>query len=66
MLALLHVLDGVVAHGVQFGHVIWTFFIIGCAVEWFRLRGRDPTGTADRLGIMIGLLLWALGWALSS
>lgn len=64
VLALWHTLDGVAAHGVQLGHVIWPVLMIGCVVEWFRLRRRDPTGTADRLGLMIGVLLWALGWAL--
>lgn len=64
VLALSHVFDGVVALGVQPGHVIWATFMIGCVGVWFSLRRRDPTGTADSLGFMIGVLLAALGWAL--
>ncbi len=66
VLGLWYVLDDVVALGVRVGHVIWPLFMIACAIEWFRLRRRDPTETVDRLGIMIGVLMWALGWALGT
>lgn len=64
LLALSYTFDGVVALGVQPGHFIWATFMIGCVGIWFRLRRRDPTGTADSLGFMIGVLLAALGRAL--
>jgi hypothetical protein len=64
VLALSYTFDGVDALGEHPGRVFWAIAMIGCVCEWFYLRRRDPTGTADRLGLMIGLLLWALGWAL--
>lgn len=44
--------------------VFWAIAMIACGVEWYRVRQRDSSGTADRLGLLIGVLLWALGWAL--
>jgi hypothetical protein len=63
VLALSYTLD-VDALGEHPGRVFWAIIMIGCTGEWFRVRRRDPTGTADKLGLMIGGLLWALGWAL--
>jgi hypothetical protein len=63
-LALWYTFDDVEALSEAPGHVFWAIAMIGVVCEWFYLRRRDPTGTADRLGLMIGVLLWALGWAL--
>jgi hypothetical protein len=64
VLALWHTFDDVEALSERPSRVFWAIAMIGCVAEWFYLRRRDPTGTADRLGLMIGVLLWALGWAL--
>jgi hypothetical protein len=64
VLALWHTFEGAVPLGEHPGRIFWAIVMIGCVGEWFHLRRRDPTGTADRLGLMIGVLLWALGWAL--
>jgi hypothetical protein len=64
VLALSYIFDDVNALGEHPAAVFWAIVMIGCVCEWFYVRRRDPTGTADRLGIMIGVLLWALGWAL--
>ena len=64
--ALSHVL-GVDSLAYLWAHparIIVAVFMVAVVGEWFGQRRRDQAGVADRLGIAIGLLLWALGWAL--
>jgi hypothetical protein len=65
VLALWDLFDDVQALDSLPMRIFWAVFMLGIAGEWFCLRQRDQTGIADRLGISIGVLLWALGWALA-
>ncbi len=46
------------------GRIVLAVCMVGIVAEWFRLRKRDPSGTADRLGLMIGVLMAAFAYAL--
>jgi hypothetical protein len=64
--ALSHVLDvnAIADLADQPARIIVAVFMVVIVGEWLGQRHRDTTGIADRLGITIGVLLWALGWAL--
>jgi hypothetical protein len=54
------------ALGTQPLRILWAMFMITAVGQWFRVWRRDTTGIADQLGITIGVLVWALAWALTN
>jgi hypothetical protein len=54
------------ALGTQPIRILWAMLMIAAVGQWFRVWRRDMIGIADQLGITIGVLVWALAWALTN